>query len=265
MEDQTIRTYNARDTVVLHQVLPDMLEHLENNGCLKTYREVSIPLIKPLLRMSQRGLLVDQKKLSKKKALFLKTAEEAEKKIFDICGLPEGFNLGSGAQLRKLIWADEPAALKKWIAEKEAIDNDPKRKKTTKKYLKLVKEIAVYENIRPLYRPPGFGIRRTDSGALSVDNETLVVLQGACYRRVEAIAGLVKPTEKHEQEKREIQKVLAFIEEYRKYSDAAKLASTFSGFPIGPDGRVHPSYKIHGTATGRLSSADPRYSWGLTA
>ncbi len=45
-----------------------------------------------------------------------------------------------------------------------------------------------------------------------------------------------------------------------KYRKAAKLYSTYVKKLLdirAPDGRVHPSFKLHGTVTGRLASADP--------
>jgi len=45
------------------------------------------------------------------------------------------------------------------------------------------------------------------------------------------------------------------ILEYRTY---AKLLSTYvTGLPVGIDGRVHTTWKLHGTATGRLASRRP--------
>ena len=69
--------------------------------------------------------------------------------------------------------------------------------------------------------------------------------------------GLVRKNDSHKKEEQEIRKLLSFLSLYSKYAVNAKLASTFTGFPVMSDGRVHPSFKIHGTVTGRLSSSDP--------
>ncbi|NJL70581.1 MAG: hypothetical protein HC888_02655 [Candidatus Competibacteraceae bacterium] len=82
------------------------------------------------------------------------------------------------------------------------------------------------------------------------------MIQRAATRRLIALEDMRK-TEKTEKEDAEIRKLLKFIESYKKYSEVSKLNSTFTGFPTGPDGRVHPKYKIHGTVTGRLSSVEP--------
>lgn len=55
----------------------------------------------------------------------------------------------------------------------------------------------------------------------------------------------------------QIKRFCANLLAYRK---AAKVHSTYAkGWEnaIGPDGRVHPTFKVHGTSTGRLSSSQP--------
>lgn len=256
MDDQVLRTYNARDAAVMLQVLPRELEHLKQVGTEKTYRNVSMRLIKPLLRMSQFGIPLDQKKLKAKKILFTRRATSAEKKLKEVCELPEGFNLGSGDHLRLLVWGIEPKMTPRLKQEKAEIDGDPKRRKDTKKYLEICSKLNVFENTKALYRTTAKP-RMTDGGSVAVDGEALIAIERAALNRYDAMRHLVRKTEKWEQERKDIEKLLVFLREYRKYADAEKLASTFSGFPVGPDGRVHPSYKIHGTATGRLSASDP--------
>lgn len=54
--------------------------------------------------------------------------------------------------------------------------------------------------------------------------------------------------------------VVDFLKAVREYRRAAKLLSVYIvglSKVIAPDGRVHPSYQLHGTVTGRLSSRDP--------
>jgi len=53
----------------------------------------------------------------------------------------------------------------------------------------------------------------------------------------------------------EARKVAGIVLAYRK---AGKLLSTYlDGLPISPDGRVHSSFRVDGTVTGRQSSSDP--------
>lgn len=44
MDDITLRTYNARDCVVLHQTLPPLLEDATALGVMGVYRDESIAL-----------------------------------------------------------------------------------------------------------------------------------------------------------------------------------------------------------------------------
>lgn len=55
-------------------------------------------------------------------------------------------------------------------------------------------------------------------------------------------------------------RVTVFCARLLAYRKAAKVNSTYAkGWEnaIGPDGRVHPTFKVHGTSTGRLSSSQP--------
>lgn len=55
-------------------------------------------------------------------------------------------------------------------------------------------------------------------------------------------------------------RIKVFCARLLAYRKAAKVNSTYAkGWEnaIGPDGRVHPTFKVHGTSTGRLSSSQP--------
>lgn len=259
MDDAEVRTYNARDSVVLHQVLPGLLEHLDEVGTRKTYEEVSVPLLMPLLRMTKNGLPLDQKRIAAKKASFTKMAAKARLKCYASANLPEAFNLDSTDQVRYLLWNIKPKGLAKTIAELAAYDDKDaakKRNKNTKKYRELESKVALYNEVRPfvqvMSKPP-----KTDSGLPgATDASALISLQRAAINRLDAISDL-KNQEKVKEEKGSLEKLMEFLKEFKIYSGADKLASTFSGFPTGPDGRIHPKFKIHGTRTGRLSSAEP--------
>lgn len=255
MDDEILRTYNARDSAVLLQVLPNMYKHLKEVGTERTYREVSLKLVRPLRRMSQIGLPIDKKRMASKRASLLRKTKMAEAKLREICELPASFNLNSGDHLRLLLWGQKPKAAARVMAEKAEIDGNLKKRKDTKKYKDLLERIDVYENTKPLYKTWAT-MRSTEAGSIAVDSEALLAIERAALGRYEAMNDLLRKGEKWEAERKEIEKLLTFLKEYRKYAEAEKLASTFTGFPIAPDGRVHPSYKIHGTATGRLSSSD---------
>jgi DNA polymerase-1 len=158
--------------------------------------------------------------------------------------------------MRLLIWGIAPRSAKKVAEEKKKIDDNPKGRKDTKKYAELQKKVEVFEQTKSLYRTSARP-RTTDGGAVAVDGEALISIERAAIRRLEALEDIKKKKESHFEEQKEIQKLLRFLHVYREYAKYEKLSSTFTGFPYWSDGRVHPSYKIHGTATGRLSSSDP--------
>ena len=49
----------------------------------------------------------------------------------------------------------------------------------------------------------------------------------------------------------------SFLQQIIRLREAEKASSTYLDLPVGLDGRVHPSFLVHGTGTGRLSSRDP--------
>ena len=256
MDDKEVRTYNARDTVVLHQIIPGLLKDLEEMGTMRTYREWSLKLIKPLRKMSDYGLLIDQKAMKGKGTKFKRECTRLEKKLREITGVPDSFNFGSGDHMRLLIHGVEPASAAKVRDELEKYEKNPKLRKDTKKYLELAGKQRVVDEVVPLYKTSA-RIKSGDSGKQAVDAEALLQIKRAALTRLDAIGDLMRKTEKHKEEEVEITRLLDFIECYQKYSVVEKLASTFIKFPVMPDGRVHPSFRISGTATGRLSSSDP--------
>lgn len=248
-DEETIRLYNARDTAVLHQVLPAMLEDLKDVGTEKTYYEWSMKLVWPLIRMKQNGVLIDQKKIEALKRRLTKEYEEYESSLRKEFSLPPTFNLDSTVHIGWLLHSKKPASLAKKLAEKDDIDKSEKRSKTTKKYQALKDEVEIYQKVKPLYK--------TKTPKLNADGEALVSIQQHATGRLDVIEYLKRPKAEHDLEKKAIHKLLRFIELYSKYGDAQKMLSTYTKYPVGKDGRVHPDALIHGTATGRLSMRNP--------
>lgn len=93
-------------------------------------------------------------------------------------------------------------------------------------------------------------LKKTKKQNASLDEDTLNKLQVHCYD-VAAVAKM--PIIKELMDK--ASKVITLILKLRKND---KVLSTYlRNLPIGPDGKVHPNWLIHGTRTGRLSSRDP--------
>ena len=55
MDDQTVRRYNLRDCVVLHQVLPEMLDDLNKTTSKNVYLTESLKLLKPIGKAKKNG------------------------------------------------------------------------------------------------------------------------------------------------------------------------------------------------------------------
>lgn len=256
MDETLARTYNARDTVVLHQIIPELHKDLKELGTMNTYRRWSMRMLRPLIEMSKEGMLIDKKRLAKAKKSFEKEAAAAYEELKELCQFPEGFNIESSYHLQMLVYGEKPKLYERWVEEwLEYRKPECKKRKDTKKYKELEEKVQVFAYIKPLVLPK-LEVRRTTSG-YALDDEAFLQLQRAAIRRLEALGDRVRKGPEVEAEAEGLRKTLKFFEVYRKYAGASKLASTYSGYPLGPDGRVHPSYKIHGTATGRISASEP--------
>lgn len=213
-------------------------------------------MLRPLIEMSKEGMLIDKKRLAKAKKSFEKEAAAAYEELKELCQFPEGFNIESSYHLQMLVYGEKPKLYERWVEEwLEYRKPECKKRKDTKKYKELEEKVQVFAYIKPLVLPK-LEVRRTTSG-YALDDEAFLQLQRAAIRRLEALGDRVRKGPEVEAEAEGLRKTLKFFEVYRKYAGASKLASTYSGYPLGPDGRVHPSYKIHGTATGRISASEP--------
>ena len=258
LEDEVLRTYNLRDAVVLHQVLEPLLTDLEKSGCKATYYDISLPLIEVLVEAQLHGILLDTKALSLWKRKLIRNSRAQKEHLHETYSLPDGFELGSGDHLRLLLYAYRSPQFTKATEELASYDTivqgkKPKRK-DTKKYLNLCGLVNVAQKVKPLWHE--HRLRSTATGKLATDEEALLSLSIAANNRLQLVEKFVKK-EKYSGEKKLLKKTLTFLEEFRENVETRKLLSTYSDFPTWMDGRVHSSFKIHGTKTGRLSSDSP--------
>lgn len=256
MDDKTIRTYNARDTVVLHQILPGLLKDLKDMGTEKTYYEYSLPLVEVVVGMSDYGLLIDKMRMSKKKAELQKQVDKAMKTLKKVAQLPEAFNINSANQMRQLLFGIPMFEQRVLDLELKEYEDNPKKRRDTKKYQDLMEKVKLIKEVQT------FGLKKdivhkTESGLPALDDEALLQVQRHCINRLDALEGIVRRRKEHTEEEQRLRRLLEFIEALYEYRDAFKTLTTFTSFPVANDGRLHPSYKISGTATGRLSSSDP--------
>ncbi|MCE4607434.1 MAG: DNA polymerase, partial [Caldisphaeraceae archaeon] len=255
MDQRTLRVYNLRDAVVLHQILPGLIDDLKELGTYKIYKNITMRLIHPVMEMMDTGLKISSTRLRTWRNKLKAQLEEIESKLREVGDLPEEFNFSSGDQVRYLLYGQIPNQFKKAIKEKEKIDKskNPKRK-LTKKYKELKRIVTVFNETTPLLLPSM--IRpTTKKGGLAIDGEARLRIRLAVTKRLREIDNLKKPEAK-QKETNNLEKTLQFLELYDKYQEVMKLWSTYTNFPTEEDGRVHFPYKIHGTATGRLASGD---------
>jgi len=249
LSDEEFRSYNARDCVVLHQIIPPMVEDLRSMGTDKVYFSESIPLVPPILKMIENGIKVSPTRLKKWKESLNEQLSKCVERLRAVASVPPAFNFASDDDLRWLLFSIKPNKFKK-IADLE------KKKKGTKLYAALLSLKAIRDETATFSSLSLGGGRRTDTGRRAVDKQGLLSLQVAAQNRLAQIEKFVNRAryKEEESELRRLLEVLSLITEHRKVS---KLLSTYTEFPIVDDGRIHSSFKIHGTATGRLSSSEP--------
>ncbi len=253
MDDTVLRTYNLRDVVVLHQVLPELKKDLKETDTEDVYKNISMRLVRPVMSMTQNGICIDQREQAKFKKSLQKESKKLLGKLLRVTNLPANFNFSSGLQMRAFLYGTTvPENIERALKEYE---DDSKRRRNTKKFRVLVATRTLYENIKPIIKLPC--LSRTDGGDPAVDEEAFLKIQQLLNNRLNAVLKLTRRTPKHDVEIQNIKKLQEFIVVHRKYAENAKLLSTYADLPVAPDGRVHSSYLIHGTRNSRLSSREP--------
>jgi len=261
MDDTVLRTYNARDCVVLHQVLGPMLEDLDESGTAAVYNHESLPLLNPVGAMIERGIRVDEAKLSSYKRSLEKRLREVGTKLYDGGRLPVAFNLDSGDDLRYFLFGNAPAKFGRLKDLTPTIDpktgKEKSLRKDTKKYAELLALQTIKDQVHPMVNLRSFRGRTTDSGKCSTNDQGLLSLQLHLQNRIGEIDRLKQPTQEHRNEREAITALLSWLEQFREYRRLGKLLSTYTRYPTWQDKRIHTRLMIHGTATGRLSSSEP--------
>jgi uracil-DNA glycosylase family 4 len=252
------RTYNARDTVVLHQIMPELKKDLKRSGTEEIYEKISKPLIRPVLEMVSNGMLIDQRRLKSWRGSVMRKDKKLMQELRTLTKVPEGFNFDSDDHLRLLIYGD---VAKQFLRNEEEFkryeEKGNKLRRDTKKYRGIVLLNEVYHKSEPLTLP-NFGKKKTEGGKISVDSESFLRIKIASLRRIDYLKNLRKPTKEHKKEIEGLKKTVEFVDAFFTYSENHKLLTTYTKFPVQPDGRVHFPYRITGTATGRLASGDKK-------
>jgi uracil-DNA glycosylase family 4 len=304
MDQIEMRRYNLRDCVVLHQILATMLRDLKELDLEDIYYKEALPLIEPVMEMTQYGVGIDLGRVKRYKVDLEKRVEQGTVELYQLGNLPPEFNVASTSHMRWFLYGEPITAFAK-IDERDAkarergVVGDSKLIEVRDKLAKIELAIAVAERdhkstvalekrliaaraaldkrllpkaqtqidrdiealrvvrdtVKPLYQLASWRPLTTDSGLLATDKEGLLSFKIALTnRRLEALSFKLKDGT---EEVAAIDKLLAFIDLLGKVSLYRKLISTYTNFQPWADGRIHPYWKMHGTASGRLAATQP--------
>lgn len=253
VDDTVLRTYNARDAVVLHQVLGPLLQDLKDTGTEHIYYNYSLKLIRPTLSITYNGMLLDRKRLNTWKKELTKELAGTEAKLRTLGGLPQDFSFASPHHLSYWLYGELPRSLESWKKEIASYDEKGSRKKkSSAKYIDLVRRAELFNSVVPLARSKS-KTKRTKTG-FAKDEKALLLSKLAATTEIDLISKFRRPTSEHKTRLAALAKLRDALTLFQKRQKTAKLLSTYTDFETGPDGRMHPHYNIAGTATGRLSS-----------
>jgi hypothetical protein len=198
---------------------------------------------------------LDRGRLHKWKKELEGELAEYEAELRSLGNLPEGFNLQSPHHLSYWFYGELPRSMEKWLEEYNSYDIEGgKKKKNTKKYSELKSKVELYDRVKPLARSKS-RTKRNKTG-YAKDAKALLLSRLAANTEIELISKFRRPTPEHKARLAELENLRSALMLFEKRQETAKLLSTYTDFDTGPDGRVHPLFKIFGTATGRLSSGD---------
>ena len=133
-DQRKMKIYNARDCISLHQINNAMLRHMSELGKrdpryarLPEIYEKGIKVARTVIKMYEKGILLDRNKLTDWHRFVEKDFEKKEKTLKALRPLPESFNYSSGDHLRYLLYGEVPGAWgKKYEEELKFYENDAK-------------------------------------------------------------------------------------------------------------------------------------------
>lgn len=135
MDESAMRTYNARDCVVLHQIVPAMLAHMRELNLMREWEEEVRPMIRPLLIMKEKGVLFDFKRLEAFKTKLGKILREQEDELRALGNLPPEFSFSSTGDVGLFLFGIVPSKAKEltsWEFEVE-VPAKPTKKEPERK------------------------------------------------------------------------------------------------------------------------------------
>jgi len=252
LPDQAFREYNAKDSIELLRILPGLIQDAEILEVYEPYKALGLALIRPVLRMYQRGVLLSQARLKAWNQDLTDQSAELLARLRSRLGLPDAFNPSSPQHLAWVLYGEIPSRVQVDIETFEALEDSFKdlseekvsRKKATKKYSGLKQTYELFKACKISHLPSQAPRHKTDKNGLALD-ET-------------ALESLLIWIRSDPARRKKFSNLEGFLEDLLAYRAVSKLLSTYGEFSVWPDGRVHFPYKITGTVTGRLSSGDKK-------
>jgi len=251
MDQLSMRRYNLRDCVVLHQVYPVMVKEMQNLGVYKFYNDEVKPLMNPIRELNRTGVGFSSQREANLKLDLGNRIATLKTKLLQAYGLPESLNLDSDDHIRWFLYGIEPTSFKH-LPELE------KKKPGTKIYLELSALKQLHDEGGPRFLLPSWTPPKTDSGLkASVDAEALLSyrIQLNNYRTQKLSKKTLTPEDTDAIGN--VDKMLGWLKDFSEYNRFQKILTTYTNYAPRPDGRIYAQWLQSGTVTGRISCKSP--------
>ncbi len=257
LPDKRVRTYNCRDCVVLLQDLPGLLEDLRESGSESVYYEEELPLLPATMEMMLTGVLVDKEENERWRTRLEKEMKTATKFLYESANLPPEFKLTNDSDLRLFLYGLPDSKYGAAAARQAKRLSAKVVRDDTQAFADDSAVVRVWENTTPLWQPIGFKGKRTDGQKLmKTDKGNRMRLRAFAQKRYDQLCLYRRPTEEHEAEKAQLDKLFKWLTAYDIWARNEKLISTYTRLKTDEKGRIYTHLSPIGTATGRYSSKD---------
>lgn len=246
--------YGCQDTDYTLRLMLFFEKKLIDLGLYNTYRNLIMTASRVLTSVEKNGLYVDRAFNQELLDSYLPKIEAAKEAIYNLLKVKKFTKLYNQSKIEKYIAKLEeeienldPEVDKRKIQSREQkIANIRAGVFTTKKELELIRPVSLGSSVdlpQLMYSEEGFNfevIKKTDSGKPSTDEETLTNLR----------LTVKKPDSPK----------AVFLDSLLELRGLEKMYKTYiEGWheKTQDDDRLHGRFLIHGTTSGRLSSAEP--------
>lgn len=246
--------YGCQDTDYTLRLMLFFEKKLIDLGLYNTYRNLIMTASRVLTSVEKNGLYVDRAFNQELLDSYLPKIEAAKEAIYNLSKVKKFTKLYNQSKIEKYIAKLEeeienldPRVDKRKIQSREQkIANIRAGVFTTKKELELIRSVSLGSSVdlpQLMYSEEGFNfevIKKNDSGKPSTDEETLTNLR----------LTVKKPDSPK----------AVFLDSLLELRGLEKMYKTYiEGWheKTQDDGRLHGRFLIHGTTSGRLSSAEP--------